>query len=392
MATDPYSIDVSKTYYDTTGKKLSDSLDTLWRQTKVGSIRSAIGDNVYGINHRQTPGSIGINRDYFGLTFFTRPRLNLSTENLRAIRQFSPMLSNVANSWPRVVRCLLDPTLATPFQPLVSPISSDYVDPHQAFIPLLTNTLVSNTGWPDIEALTFTAHEGIYKESYSFIDSSVSLYGTYDITANFRNIPGDPILLLFLTWLQYASLVYLGDIIPYPDALIANEIDYNTRIYRLVLDPSKRFVTKIAATGASFPLNVPYGAAINHDGDHPVNMANAQISIQFRSNGVMYSDPILIDEFNRTSAMFNDAMSDKYFTTSRDASGNIVTTNSIYKQIPIAALDLFNNRGYPRINPYTYELEWWVDTQEYNYRLPQITASTIVANQKNGTATSVTEL
>lgn len=356
---DPYLIDTAEAYYRATGKLLENDVDQLWQQTSVGSIQTAIGDNIYGINHRQTPGSIGINRDYYGLTFLTRPRMNLSSENLRTIRQFGPLLSTVPNSYQRIVRCLLDPTLAQS-----QGISSDFVDPQQAFIPLLTNTLLSCTGWPDVEVQSFAAHEGVAKETYGFVDSVVEQYGTYDITATFRNIPGDPILLMMMTWLWYSSLVYRGMIIPYPDALIANEIDYNTRIYRLVLDPSRRFVTKIAATGASYPTNAPYGAAINHDADHPINQNNAQISITFHSYGVMYMDDILVDEFNRTSGLFNDGMLAQNFQGKPPNQ-----TNPYYTKVPLAALPIFNNRGYPRINPLTYELEWWVDTQEYNNRL-----------------------
>jgi hypothetical protein len=39
-------------------------------------------------------------------------------------------------------------------------------------------------------------------------------------------------------------------------------------------------------------------------------------------------------------------------------------------KIPIQALQLFNNRGYPRINPDTWELEWWIDTPTYNKLIP----------------------
>jgi hypothetical protein len=356
---DPYLIDTAEAYYQATGKLLENDIDQLWQQTSVGSIQTAIGDNIYGINHRQTPGSIGINRDYYGLTFFTRPRMNLSSDNLRTIRQFGPLLSIVPNSYQRIVRCLLDPTLAQS-----QGISSDFVDPQQAFIPLLTNTLLSCTGWPDVEVQSFTAHEGVAKETYGFVDSVVEQYGTYDITATFRNIPGDPILLMMMTWLWYSSLVYRGMIIPYPDALINNEIDYMTRVYRLVLDPSRRFVTKIAATGASYPTNAPYGAAINHDADHPINQNNSQIAITFHSYGVMYMDDILVDEFNRTSGLFNDGMQAQNFHGKPPNQ-----TNPYYTKVPLAALPIFNNRGYPRINPITYELEWWVDTQEYNNRL-----------------------
>jgi len=357
---DPFLIDTAEAYYQANGTLLAPAVEQVWQQTAVGSIQTAIGDNIYGINHRQTPGSIGINRDYYGLTFLTRPRMNLSPDNIRVVRQFGPLLSIVPNSYQRIVRCLLDPTLAQ-----TQGISSDFVDPQQAFIPLLTNTLLSCTGWPDVEVQSFEAHAGVAKETYGFVDSVVEQYGTYDITATFRNIPGDPILLMMMTWLWYASLVYRGMIIPYPDALLANEIDYCTRIYRLVLDPSRRFVTKIAATGASYPTNAPYGAAINHDADHPINQNNAQIAITFRSYGVMYMDDILVDEFNRTTGLFNDGMQASQF---KGSPGN--QTNPHYTKVPLAALPIFNNRGYPRINPVTYELEWWVDTQEYNNRLP----------------------
>lgn len=375
---DPYAESVSSLYYQNNGKQLSDAAKDFWKQTGFGSIRTAIGDNIYGINHRQTPGSIGTNRDYYGLTFLTRPRMNFSTENLRTIREFGPLLTTNRNSYPRIIRCLLDPKLA-----LEQQISSDFVDEQQAFIPLLTNTLLSCTGWPDMEAQTFTAADGFMKESYSFVDSSVRLFGTYDISLNFRNIQGDPIILMFLMWIYYMSFVYLGDIIPYPEMILNNEIDYMTRIYRVVLDPSRRFVTKIAATGASFPTNVPVGAAINHDADHPLNQSNAQISIQFRSNGVTYMDPILIDEFNRTQAIYNKGMSPDNFTASTksvtlpngDTTTVATSTNPNYKQVPLTALPLFNNRGYPRINPQTHELEWWVSPDEYALRLPDTTTT-----------------
>ena len=35
-------------------------------------------------------------------------------------------------------------------------------------------------------------------------------------------------------------------------------------------------------------------------------------------------------------------------------------------KVPATLLTLFNNRGYPRINYNTYELEWWVSKDLYN--------------------------
>jgi hypothetical protein len=129
----------------------------------------------------------------------------------------------------------------------------------------------------------------------------------------------------------------------------------------LILDSTKTYVKKIAATGVAYPWSDPMGAAFNFTHDKPINDSNDQISIQFRCIGAMYQDDILVSEFNQTTELFNDLLKDKY-------------RNQHFVKIPIDALALFNNRGYPRINTKTYELEWWVSKDEYNYRLPFVKA------------------
>ena len=65
---------------DPTSSKMSDDVDDVYSKTSIGSIDSAISKSFYGINHRQTPSAIQINKDYYGLTFFTRPELNLTLD------------------------------------------------------------------------------------------------------------------------------------------------------------------------------------------------------------------------------------------------------------------------------------------------------------------------
>jgi hypothetical protein len=340
----------------------SEAVDKVFQATPVGPLSTAIGDSFYGINHRQTPNAIQINKDMFGLTFFTRPLMNLTSDNLRPMRKLAPLLTNEPASVQRIIRCLLDKRLAD------SGINSPFVDNQQAFIPILTNNLLSMSGWPDVNAPTFTSQEGVYKEAFSFIDGVTDNYGTYDITANFRNIPGDPITLLFYVWLMYGSYVFQGEMVPYPEYLIQNEIDYMTRIYRLVLDNTKTYVKAIGCCGAAFPVSAPLGAKFNFEADRPFNSSMSdQISIPFRMIGACYQDDILIDEFNRTTQFFNGTLADG-------------KRQQFYVQVPKEALVVFNNRGYPRINPNTYELEWWVPKDEYNYRLP-----TLQQLKQNGT-------
>jgi len=357
-------------------KGMSDYTNSVFKTTGVGSITDAIGNSLYGINHRQTPGAIPLNKDFFGLTFFTRPDLNLTSDNIKAIRQLAPLLTLEKNSIPRIIRCLLDNRIGTSQNETGT---SDLVDNQQAFIPMLTNHLLSISGWPDIVAPTFTSQEGVFKEAFSLIDGVVLNYSTYDVQANFRNIPGDPITLLFLMWLHYASNVFQGNIIPYVDNLIMNKVDYQTRIYRLILDSSKSYVKKIAACGAAFPLSSPIGAAFNYEHNTPISDSNHQISIPFRCSGFMAQDDILIKEFNDTAAMFNKTMA-KEATEIEGKIARLLNSkssvtpesydkarfNSNYVKIAINELGIFNNRGYPHINLNTYELGWYIDIDTYN--------------------------
>lgn len=177
-------------------------------------------------------------------------------------------------------------------------------------------------------------------------------YGTFDMSASFRNLIGDPITLLFNTWRLYMARVYDGTLMPHPESIVEHEIDYQTAIYRLVLDPSRRFVQKVARTIA-FPTGVNLGSAFNYSSDSVYNQENnSQINIQFRCIGVEYNDPILIHEFNHIVALFNPAMKDENRKTAM-------------VKVDHMALNFFNYYGYPYIDINTFELQWWVFRQDW---------------------------
>jgi hypothetical protein len=333
------------------------ALSNLMQQLPIGSVANAIGNNFYGINHRQTPSAIQSNKDFFGLTFFTRPRMNFSTVNLRAERMFNSLLTGDTTSISRIIRCYLDSKIGA-----LEHVTSPLVDDQQAFIPILTNTVLSVAGWPDVVAPTYTATAGAYKEEFGFIDGTAKIFSSYDISASFRNVPGDPITMMLLYWVYYASLVFEGVIVPYPEFIVENEIDYMCRIYRLVLDVTKTRVVGIAANGACFPMSSPIGAKFNYEHDRPINNSNDQITVSFRSYGAIYNDPKLIEQFNDTVVLFNGGMSD-------------ANRAQHYTMVPISALPIFNFKGYPRINPDGNTLEWWVDTSIYQQMLPNVNSS-----------------
>jgi hypothetical protein len=332
-------------------QRINTTVEDVLRNGPIGGLDNAMGSVFYGINHRQTPTPIPYNKDNYGLVFFTRPQLNLSTENIRAERFLGPLLTKQDASIQRIIRMYLDPRLGASDQALVSP----FVDNKNAFMSLLTNHCISCTGWQDVLLDTYTSQPGAYREVYAQTDGVFKNYTTYDISATFRSMPGDPIMLLMLIWQFYQAAVFEGKLLPYPDFLVQNEIDYNTRIYRLVLDHTKQYVQKIACTGASFPINVPIGNSFNFETDAPLNMANKEITIQFKSLGARYMDEIVVHDFNKVVGIFNPQM------RSPDMS-----KNKEMAKVHISELQFFNNLGYPRIDPNTKELQWYVPIGDYN--------------------------
>src|SRR5574343_209640 len=350
------------------------TLDDYFKKTTIGSVDKAISDNLYGINHRQTPGMVASNKDMYGYTFFTRPQLNLLRDNILNIRFFYPLLSTNDVSIQRFVRTTLDPRLQHGFR--FSPRSIDLfkkntelskihcplVDMESVFIPILTNNVTSVSGWPDITLPTFDSKKGLYNEVYSQVDGLSRNYESFDLDVSFRNTSGDPILYLFYIWIHYSSLVFEGKILPYPDFIVENRIDYNTRIYRLVMDQNKKIVKKITATGAAFPISVPTGSFFDYNAEKVYNDQNKDITIRFRCLGTDYLDDILIKEFNTAGGIFNNDL--KKIENNDD--------NIDLVKIPDTLLTMFNKRGYPYIDKNTYELQWYVKSSTFYSRWSSI--------------------
>jgi hypothetical protein len=307
-----------------------------------------------------------MNKDMPGYTFFVRPQLNMQKDNLRNARKMTPLLSSVPTSIQTYIRCLLDPRLITGVRysggSIIPPIACPLIDNSMAFIPMLTNNLESISGWPSISVPTYTSDTGLYNEAWSAVDGRVVNNETFDITANFYNTKGDPILFFFYIWVLYMSYVFDGRLVPYLDFITENELDYCTRIYRVVLDPTKTKVTKLAATNAAFPVGVPIGDAFDIPGDKTYLDANRVVSMRFKCMGVDYFDDILVKEFNDTVAIFNPSMLDE----NRD--------NDMVK-IPNELITKFNSRGHPRINPHTSAMEWYLSYSEYEKRLSELSVS-----------------
>jgi hypothetical protein len=322
------------------------SVSDIMRTHPAGGVDNAISSAIRGINHRKNPSAVPINKDDYGMVFFTRPQLNLTLENIRHDRYFNQLATFEPDSIQRIISCTLDPRLH------YGGVTTTLVDHENAFIPILSNHVVAMSGWPDSVVETFTSKPGMANEVFSMVDSQPENYGAWSANVTFRNMTGDLITILIDFWRKYAANVYMGKMVPYFDLLVENEIDYMTRIWRLVLDSKKMYVQKIGCTGASFPTSVPFGKSFDYQVEKPLNSSNDQIDVQFQCMGAMYNDPILVSEFNKTVEIFNANMRKDMRPTAME-------------KVPYYSLDKFNFRGYPRINPGSYELEWYVPAGEY---------------------------
>lgn len=335
------------------------TLDSVFASTGVGSLDRALTNNIYGINHMQTPGMVSSNRDHQGYLFMTRPQLNLQKDNLRNMRELYPLLTEHPGSLALMTRMMLDPRIGAGYRYKktggfgeIPPLRSPLMDNNNCFIPFITNNLISATGWPDEAIPTSSSDPGLHKQVFTLPDGLTRNYGEYDVSINVQNTMGDPVSLLLHTWLHYMSAVKEGRMDPYHDYIINDRLDFNTRLYRVVLDHRREKVTKIMACIAGFPTSNPTGMFADYNRQTPFSEQTKEISFRVKCTGFVAYDPLLVRNFNQVVSIFNTAMTDQH------REDNLVLLGP-------KDLKIFNHQAYPRINPETMAMEWWIPADVY---------------------------
>ena len=316
----------------------------------LGDPDKAVGSALYGLNALNTGVNAPNNTDIQGITFFTRPYLNLTNSNISVNRKLATLLTDTPHSIHYYIRRLLDVKLLANgpgienFTPLL--------DHRQPFISIFTNLMTGITGWPDETLDTYISTPGLRNEVYMLADHGYKRYGAFDLTATFRNVDSDPINAILSVWLTYIKGVSVGELLPYVEMIANRIIDYQTRVYRLVLDSTRRWIRKIACCGAAMPIANPLGSSFNFNSESPTETESMNQSVPFKAVGYCYNDPIVIRDFNTTVSRFNFTMKDS-------------RRKEIMLKIPPSLLSYLNYRCYPRISS-EMELEWWVSKEIFN--------------------------
>lgn len=332
------------------------SLDSIFSASGVGSLDKALTNTIYGLDYQQNRAMTKSNRDQQGYVFMTRPQLNLQKDNLRNYRELYPLLDEDPNSLAKAVRMLLDPRLGAGYNykmgsdlVKIPPIHSNIIDNQMAFIPMITNLATTVSGFPDLVMQTDSSDPGLFKQVYVLPTGVAKNYEEYDVTITTKNISGDPLSMMLYTWLHYMSAIRAeATMSPYYDAILNDRIDYQTRIYRVILNESKTKVTKIFASIAGFPVNSPTGMFADYNSETPFSEQTKEIPIRIKCMGFVAYDPLLIYHFNKTVGIFKPEMRE----------GNIERYMHLLRR---EELPYYRWRAYPRINPENMNMEWWVD-------------------------------
>lgn len=210
----------------------------------------------------------------------------------------------------------------------------------------------------------YTSPKGVHNEQWGMADGFYYVTDSFELSSNFRNIEGDPVTMLFETWIHYmAACRQEYEMNPYPCFVEEREFDYNTRIYRFVMDHTKTYIQKWAATIA-FPMTDSLGNSFNYSTDKNFIDSANEIAVTWKCFGAEYNRPILFYEFNALVAEYNNAMT--IIDYDEKTQSNVIRGKGSYRKLTASE----KNRGLfmaiPLVNYVTSELEWWISNDDYN--------------------------
>lgn len=365
--------------------ELTDTVDMINRHSGYGQYSSSLYTIINGMNIATGRPITPMSVDHQGYTFFTRPQLNLTYDNVIALRRMSAYADQRPDNMANAIRCMLQPdgfvNITSPDQQVfkgngkmykddLMDVRSNIVDDSNCFIPLLSNSLISFSGLPDLSLNTHTTKEGITKEQTSWIDDRAHQRQVFNITINFENTEGNMLVHFFHCWLEYMGRVAEGTMLPFPINVMTNRIDYNTRIYRIITDRTRRYVQGIASTIA-FPTSYPIGRNFDFNRDQRLNIDSKEVSVPFQCVGVEYDDPILIKEFNGLVSRFNPKMKTdmKYSVGNKNIPKHRKNMPIPDPKLMVEITDdqklLFNYKAYPLISD-SNEILWYVEKPIYD--------------------------
>lgn len=292
-------------------EQLSAQLDTFFKTVLEYSHRESGFGSYYSQFHKSLSRidrygirSITQNNEHSGLTFITRPRLNLQTTNIRQNRLLSLLDTTDNMSVQFMIRALLDTRGSRASSNMESnwhaaAVSSPLIDNLSPFITPLTNCLENVSGFPSQTLETYTTEGGFFSEDLTFAVGSDRNRKSFDLQLSIVDIQGGICNALIQMWIEYITALNTGEMIQYYDDITSQRLGYTCSLYRFLLDPSKKYITRWCKCTGGFPIFRPSGAAFDVNHGETFVEAAKKFSITFKFNHMgIDCDPIILREFN----------------------------------------------------------------------------------------------
>lgn len=313
---------------------------TIGKLSVEGLPEQALINILYGLSPYHTTVLPQVNDDDKTYVFFTRPDMNLGESNVKRDRKSIGILK-ADNSIQKYARLMMD-QLANQSE------DSPVLDKHNPFIPIMSNTLETLSGFPDIVMESWLSKTGIRKDQFGYADGYDKIYYQFDLDATFTNVIDEPVPHLVSTWMRYMTNVRDGKFLPHRHNYMARRIDYQTAIWVIVTNKNKR-IKKIAKT-IGYPIADPQGRFFNYSRAESKISTGSKINTRFKCFGVDYNDPILLVEFNALMIASHPKIKDM-----------VINGGTDMVEVPDTFKSLFNYRSYPFIDLRYNTLEMIVD-------------------------------
>lgn len=237
-----------------------------------------------------------------GLALVTRPRLNLTDDNISRSEKLMSLYGATQYSVGAYIRGMLDERWAAANNPL-------FLNNKIPFITCLTEYLKVSTGFGDLQIRMDMSEPGLRDQVYQRVASKLEENGSFSIQQTYFNPKPSVIQGLFQVWEDYISEVVSGDrqCGPRDRYLMGNRIDYDCRIYHLIMNKDTEYLEHIFASVQSIPTTYPAGAmaTIDNSGTNLRGEGQDDFTVQFSSVGQRQDEIGLIQAFNEHSFLYN---------------------------------------------------------------------------------------
>lgn len=260
------------------------------------------------------PAMMPMANNTIGLSFVTRPQLNLTDDNITRSEKLVSLYGASQYSMGAYIRGMLDERWAAGNNPI-------YLNNKIPFITCLTEYLKTSTGFGDLQIKIDTSEPGIREQVYQRVSSKLEENGSLTIQQVYYNPYPSVIQGLFQYWEDYISEVVSGDrqVSPRDWYLFANRIDYDTRVYHLIMNKDSEYLEHIFATVQSIPVTYPAGSIASIDNSQNSLRGEGQddFTVQFASVGQRQDEWGLIQAFNEHTFLYNPGLApdlrDRYY-------------------------------------------------------------------------------